>query len=57
MMMIAYVNTNLSFEKYYLEFKIVNRYENRPAFISNGLLCDQKAKKKFSKKMSYNLFF
>ena len=45
MMMIADVNTNLSFEEYYPEFKIVKRYENRPAFMSNGLLCDQKAKK------------
>ena len=45
MMMIADVNTNLSFEEYYPEFKIVKRYENRPAFMSNGLLGDQKAKK------------
>ena len=49
MMMIADVNTNLSFEEYYPEFKIVKRYENRPAFMSNGLLCDQKAKKKVLK--------
>ena len=49
MMIIADMNTNLSFEEYYTEFKIVKRYENRPAFMSNGLLCDQKAKKKFKK--------
>ena len=46
-MMIADVNTNLSFEEYYPELKIVKRYENRPAFMSTGLLCDHKAKKSF----------